>query len=49
MPTTKPDTAEKVLAELMRGKLTKSPELAAKQARLLEKLRAPTPPVKPRD
>ena len=41
MRTTKPDTAAKVLAEVLRERLSKSPELAAKQRRLLEKLNPP--------
>ncbi len=41
MPTD--PTAEQVLAELLRARLTKTPELAAKQRRLLEVLLNPPP------
>lgn len=41
MPTN--SDAAKVLAELLRERLAKSPELAAKQRRLLEMLRNPPP------
>ena len=48
MTTTTNDDATKVLSEILQQRLSKSPDLAAKQRRLLELLQKPTlkPPAK---
>jgi hypothetical protein len=47
MMTKKKPTAQQLLSDLLKGRLAKSPELAAKQRRLLEKLKVPAGPPMP--
>lgn len=49
MSTDNPDPSIDALAQLLQTRLSKDPELAAKQRRLLAKLQGPTSDQPPRD